>query len=145
MGQWGSGSVPKCHGIRNTDFKHRCLDCVVCWCRDRIPCRSSCRPLSERRSSSFSPSRRAARGQYPFSSLALLSSRNLSLAFVEISWSSSLDRRVPVHIKCVLIDQVRPSVVDPDWVGSASFCRIRIGINVRHMKEFMNHTFFQKI
>ncbi len=118
-----SGSVPKYHGSL-----YLYLDCVGCRCRDRIPCRSSCRPPSGRRSSSFSPSRRAARGEYSFSAFSgAFSSRNLAQAFVEISWSSSLDRHVPVHIWWVLIDYVVPSVVDPDRVKSASFRRIRIG------------------
>ncbi len=38
-------------------------------------------------------------------------------------------------------------VVDPDRVGSASFCliQIRIGINSKQLIKFINLTFFQKI
>ncbi len=33
------------------------------------------------------------------------------------------------------------SVSDPDWVGSASFCRIRIGINYKQIKKLINQFF----
>jgi hypothetical protein len=33
-------------------------------------------------------------------------------------------------------------VVDPDRVGSASFCRIRIGINSKHMYFYLFHENF---
>jgi hypothetical protein len=37
------------------------------------------------------------------------------------------------------------SVVDPDRVGTAAFCRIRIGINSRHIKNLINYTFISQI